>query len=267
MFWFRRDLFRNKFNETIRFPQVCIALQPIVSLKTKQVYAYEALCRGVNGENYPQLAAKCGPRGTGALDRVCAAKALQLAAKLGVTRTGAKLSLNMRPSTDGDALNIRYIARAAQHFGIQMQDIIVELTEENKVSSDELRAILRRHQMAGVATAIDDFGAGYAGLNLMAVCPPDMLKIDRELVHGIDSSEVRQTIVNGFVAVCHKLGSKVVVEGVETVAEYETLRDIGIDLMQGNLFAAPGLECAPVPVMEFGRDIAQMPSMVPAIAV
>ncbi len=257
------DSSSDSLNKAIRFPRFSMALQPIVSLRSKEVFAYEALCRGERGENYPELAARFHARLVGSFDRLCTASALKLAAMLGVTGTGVKISLNMRPSNDDASLNVRYVERAAQHYGIAADAILLELTEDTRISCDDLHCILKKHHTAGMATAIDDFGAGYSGLNLLASCHPEIVKIDRALIHGIDTSEVRQTIVHGFVDVCRKLGSEVIAEGVETREECETLQRMGIDLMQGYLFARPMVGCAPVPRMDFAPEAMKMPAMIP----
>jgi len=264
MISFRQDLVRNSLNQALRLPKFSMALQPIVSMRSKEVFAYEALCRGDEGESYAELAARFSTRLLSCFDRLCTAKALKLAAKLGITRGGVKISLNMRPTTDAAAQDARYVARAARHYGIAADSIILELTEDARVSCDDLQCILKKHHMAGMATALDDFGAGYAGLNLLASCHPEVVKIDRELIQGVDTSESRQTIVHGFVEVCRKLGAEVIAEGVETREECETLQRLGIDLMQGYLFAKPAVGCAPVPRMDFVKEERQM-TMLPSL--
>ncbi len=99
----------------------------------------------------------------------------------------------------------------------------------------------------GFRTAIDDFGAGYAGLNLLAAFQPDLVKLDMALVRGIDADRARRTIVDHVVRMCVELGIAVVGEGVETRDEAAALRDLGIDLQQGYLYARPQLGMLPEP--------------------
>jgi EAL domain-containing protein (putative c-di-GMP-specific phosphodiesterase class I) len=91
-------------------------------------------------------------------------------------------------------------------------------------------------------SAIDDFGAGFAGLNLLADFQPDIIKLDMELIRGIDQSRTRQAIVRGTVGICAELGIKVIAEGVETPDECSALQDLGISLLQGYLFSKPLFE-------------------------
>ena len=94
--------------------------------------------------------------------------------------------------------------------------------------------------------AIDDLGAGYAGLSSFTQLEPDVAKLDMSLVRGIDTDTRRRSIVRSMKQLCSELGILVVAEGVETVAERDTLDDLGCDLLQGYLFAKPcrGFEAA-----------------------
>jgi EAL domain-containing protein (putative c-di-GMP-specific phosphodiesterase class I) len=94
-------------------------------------------------------------------------------------------------------------------------------------------------ERVGFTVAIDDFGAGYAGLNALATCVPDVVKIDRKLIQGIECNSAKKTIVGALSKVCRKLGVMLIAEGVETNLEYEILRGFGIRFMQGFLFARP----------------------------
>jgi EAL domain-containing protein (putative c-di-GMP-specific phosphodiesterase class I) len=107
--------------------------------------------------------------------------------------------------------------------------------------------ILRDYHGRGFTTAIDDFGAGFAGLNLLAQFQPQVLKVDMELVRGIDASAVKQAIVQGVALIASRLGSRLVAEGVETRAELDCLRGLGIELFQGYLLAKPQVEALPEP--------------------
>jgi EAL domain-containing protein (putative c-di-GMP-specific phosphodiesterase class I) len=97
----------------------------------------------------------------------------------------------------------------------------------------------------GLKVAIDDFGAGYSGLNLLAEFQPDQVKLDMKLIRSIESHGPRQAIVQAVNQICVDLGIDVIAEGVETQAEYEWLRSRRIFLFQGFLFARPALESLP----------------------
>ena len=99
--------------------------------------------------------------------------------------------------------------------------------------------IFKEYRRFGFHTAIDDFGAGYAGLNLLSEYQPDIIKIDMDLVRGIDRDLPRQAIVIGIVGICKALNIKVLAEGIETRAERDFLNASGIALMQGYWFSKP----------------------------
>lgn len=143
-------------------------------------------------------------------------------------------------------LCIRVTLEAAERFGFPIERIMFEVTEsERVVDVPHLRAILDHYRQRGFVVAIDDFGAGYAGLNLLSELRTDLVKLDMGLARGIDADHARQAIVRGMVAVCSELGIRVLAEGVETEAELETLRAMDIDLFQGYLFARPAFEALP----------------------
>lgn len=91
-------------------------------------------------------------------------------------------------------------------------------------------------------TAIDDFGAGYAGLNLLADFIPDLVKLDLDLIRDIDKDKTRHAIARHLTRLGHDLGIQIIAEGVETRAERDALRDMGIDLFQGFYFARPAFQ-------------------------
>ena len=106
-------------------------------------------------------------------------------------------------------------------------------------------SIFNYYRKRGFATAIDDFGAGYAGLGLLTDFQPDIIKIDIKLVRDIDSNPVKQAVVEGILHTTKKLGVKVIAEGIETRAEAQWFKANGVHLMQGYYFARPGFESLP----------------------
>ncbi len=107
---------------------------------------------------------------------------------------------------------------------------------------------MTRLRALGYRIAIDDLGAGYAGLTSFAQLEPEVVKVDMSLVRGIDSSAVKQKLVRSIIALCTELGIQLVAEGIETAAERDMLINLGADLCQGYLFAKPG-RGFPIPVM------------------
>ena len=219
-----------------RFPEFQIFLQPIVDLKRASIFAYEALCRGLDGESYPELVGKIDPNLVSRFDERIMIRALRLAAALRLESIGAKISLNMGPTAEVD---LAHLLREAKRLEIKPSSIVIELTEGVRMDQAKLVRIVAAHRAAGVVVALDDFGGGYAGLNILATCVPDVLKIDSGLIRNIHSSPLKKTIVGAFAEVCRVLNVDIVAEGVETIAEVDALHCLGIYLMQGYFFARP----------------------------
>lgn len=225
--------------------EVRMAFQPILDCRSREIYAYEALVRGVDGEGAGEVIARVRPEQMYRFDQTCRVQAINSAARLGMA---TRLSINFNPNAVYEpATCIRLTLAAAKMAGFDTGKLIFEVTETERVrDGSHLVKIFKDYQQRGFMTAIDDFGAGYAGLNLLAEFQPDLVKVDMALVRDIDQSEARRMIVAGIVAICHGLGCRVLAEGVETHAEYRVLRGLGIELFQGYLFARPQLEALPL---------------------
>jgi EAL domain-containing protein (putative c-di-GMP-specific phosphodiesterase class I) len=221
------------------------AFQPIVDINTGSAYSHEALVRGRNNEPASIVLTHYRREEMPVFDASCRAKAIELAARIGVH---SHLNINLIPSAAFDrATGLDATIKAAERCSFPLDRIIVEATEGEAIHDPAAFAkVVNEYRRAGIRFAIDDFGSGYAGLNLLAEFQPDMLKLDMSLVRGIEKYGARQAIVRGIKQVCFDLGIDVVVEGVEKVAEYSWFRKEGMHLYQGYLFAKPSLESMPV---------------------
>jgi len=226
-----------------------MAFQPIVEPAKAKVFAYEALVRGPVGTGAAEVLAVVDEVNRYAFDQRCRVRAIELAARLGVADQAAFVSINFMPNAIyRPELCIRTTLETARRERFPTENIIFEFTEDQQIREPErIRMILRAYREMGFKTAIDDFGAGYAGLNLLADFQPDFIKIDMGLIRGIDHDRTRRAIVSGIVVVCQSLGVRVIAEGIETEAEFRCLADLGIDLFQGYYFARPAFETLPVP--------------------
>jgi EAL domain-containing protein (putative c-di-GMP-specific phosphodiesterase class I) len=217
------------------------AYQPIVDLASRSIYAHEALVRGPQGESAFSVLSQVDDSNRYQFDQACRVKAIRGAAALGMQEL---LSINFLPNAvyRPDAC-IRSTFAAAVEYGFPIERIIFEVTEgEQVIDRPHLVNIFREYRRFGFHTAIDDFGAGYAGLNLLSEFQPDIIKIDMELVRGIDTSAPKQAIVDGIVSICKALAIRVLAEGIETADERDCLRARGISLMQGYLFCRPAFK-------------------------
>ena len=132
---------------------------------------------------------------------------------------------------------------AFERYGFPIDRIIFEIAESERVTDIvHMRSIVEHYKQRGFLTAIDDFGAGYAGLNLLAEVRVDIVKLDMALIRHIDADPGRRAIVRGVVQVCRELSMRVVAEGVETADEYLAVCDLGVDYVQGFYLARPAFE-------------------------
>ena len=220
---------------------ITMAFQPIFDIAGGKVFAQEALVRGKDGRSASEIFQHVTPENQYQFDQLCRTTAIRTASRLGID--GA-ISINFMPNAVYDPENcIKQTLNAADKCGFDIRRIIFEFTEsENVVDTQHLQSIMRVYRKSGFRTAIDDFGAGYAGLNLLADIVPDILKIDRHLITDIDKNKVRQILVRQIVAMCEDLGVEVVAEGIETPEELSALGDLGVNLIQGYYLATPQFE-------------------------
>lgn len=219
-----------------------MAFQPIFNVRTQQPFAYEALVRGLNGESAASILGRVNDGNRYRFDQACRVKAIELAAGLGLLdKPDCLLSINFLPNAVyRPETCVRATLEAAHEFGFPLERLMFEVTEgEQVVDPDHLKSIFQEYERQGFTTAIDDFGAGYSGLNFLAMFQPQVLKIDMALTRAIDRDPVRQAIVEGIVLVAGRLGITLVAEGIETPEECAALLGLGIELMQGYLFARP----------------------------
>lgn len=230
-------------NQAIDF-NIQMAFQPIVNGNTGEVYAYEALVRGRNGESAYDVISKLKPDQIYRFDQTCRVMAIETAASLGIK---TKLSINFMPNAVYQPAScLRLTLAAAKKCQFPTNQIIFELSETEKVSSYEhLKNIVDEYKNQNFNVAIDDFGAGYSGLNLLVNFRPHIIKLDIELVRNIDSDPVRAAVVQGVLTTCRLLNILVIAEGVETIAEYKALQVLGVSYFQGYLFARPAIETMP----------------------
>lgn len=224
-----------------------MAFQPIIDLDAEKVYAYEALVRGPKGESAGSVLSQVTEQNRYAFDQGCRVAAITLATSLGLVEAGARLSINFMPgAVYSPAACIQLTLNTAREVGFPSDRLIFEITEAEQVADrDHLRAIVEDYKKRGFKVALDDFGAGYSGLNLLADVPTDLLKIDMSLIRNVDQRPAALTIVRTVVQLASKLGCDLIAEGIETVEEYAALRDCGISLMQGYLFAKPQFQALP----------------------
>lgn len=238
-------------------PEFTMAFQPIIDLSTGGVYAHEALVRPLGGGGAREILEQITERNRYAFDQACRVKAITLAARLGMQ---SLLSINFLPNAVYQpAACIRATLDAAERSKFRLDHIIFEVTEaEPSRDPDHLAKIFAEYKRHGMLTAIDDFGAGHSGLNLLAQFRPDIIKIDMALTRNIHSDRTRRVIVRSIAMMCAELGVSLIAEGIESAEEVHCLRDLGIQRFQGYYFARPEIECLPT-VRAFDHLISSEP--------
>jgi len=221
-----------------------MAFQPIIRYSTKQIFGYEALVRGPNNESAFSVISKVNDDNRYRFDQLCRVKAIALASKLNIDSV---VSINFLPNAVyRPELCIRTTLEVAKEYNFPIEKIMFEFTEVEQVQhNDHLKHIVECYKNLGFTTAIDDFGSGYSGLNLLAGFQTNIVKLDMELIRDIDKHPVKQVIIKNCIAMFNELNITVLAEGIETREEMFFLRDSGVDLMQGYLFAKPGFESLP----------------------
>ena len=224
-----------------------MAFQPIIDVEAGKIFAYEALVRGPDGESAASVLAQLTESNRYAFDQNCRVRAIELASRLGLPATGARLSINFMPgAVYSPASCIRLTIETASRYNFPCQLLIFEITEAEQVrDGPHLRGIVDEYRRHGFKVALDDFGAGYCGLNLLADVPPDIIKLDMDLTRDLERRPSAQAIVHSMVRLAESLGCVVIAEGIESIAEFDQLRQCGVRLMQGYLFAKPAFEKLP----------------------
>lgn len=213
-----------------------MAYQPIVSLGSGNVYGYEALLRSYE----PTL--RTARELLGAAQRLNKVPELGRAIRARVSNDAAMAPKNAKLLVNLDALELNdedlYSMRAP--LSQLAPSVVFEITERASLECvRDVHGHVDRLREMGFHIAIDDLGAGYAGLTTFSQLEPDIAKLDMSLVRDIDQQPRKKAIVRSMIHLCKELGALVVAEGIETAAERDTLGELGCDLLQGFLFGRP----------------------------
>lgn len=225
-----------------------MAFQPIVDLGQRRIWGYEALVRGSGGEAAFTVLDQVTEEQRYRFDQAARVMAIETAGALFEDRD-LRLSINFMPNAVYEPMAcIQKSLAAAKRANFPHQNLMFEFTENERMTDPaHVQRIIEAYRRLGFWTALDDFGAGYAGLGLLAKLQPDLIKIDMELLRDIHLSSAKQAIVAGIVGMARSLDIRVLAEGVESEHELTVLLATGITLFQGYFFAKPALmELRPV---------------------
>lgn len=234
------------FFDIIEHGSLTSHFQPIVDLRSSEIYAYEALSRGVNNDGtlmYPdQLFSKSGRNDMNfVLDRLCRESALKTAATKKIKQ---KVFINFIPTSIYDPeYCLQSTVKWANQLEFDPKNIVFEVVETEQVEDKvHLRKILEFYRAQGFLIALDDVGEGYSGLNNLIDIKPDIIKVDRNVIMDIDRDKLKQSVYKALYNLAKENGITVLAEGIETKEELEFIQSIGVDLAQGYYFAKPQAE-------------------------
>jgi EAL domain-containing protein (putative c-di-GMP-specific phosphodiesterase class I) len=239
-----RRLMRNKekIQELIMKGSINTVFQPIVRFEDKKVIGYEALSRGPEGTEYenPYLLFDAAAEADVLfeLDRLCRKKALINSRSI---NPGHKLFINCFPTAVHDPeFRDVYLTSFLDEVKINPVNIVLEITEREAIENYELfKEAVSYYSGLGFSIAVDDTGTGYSGLETLFELRPDFIKVDMSIVRDIDKNKVKQELAKALIALSKELNSTVIAEGIETEEELHALREIGVKIGQGFLFARP----------------------------
>ena len=222
----------------LALPKIRMVFQPIVRSGDGSVFGYEALLRCDEPSMSSPLRLLAAAELLGRVNDVGRAVRASVAATIRAHRDRLEaIFVNLHPSE----LRADLLAEAIDPLMPLARRVVLEVTERASLEGGaRLDDDLARIRNLGYRIAVDDLGEGYAGLSSLVNLRPDVAKIDMSLVRDIDRAPLKRDIVAALVDMARRSGIVVVAEGIETVAERETLTDLGCDLLQGYLFAKPG---------------------------
>lgn len=216
---------------------IYLAFQPIFDASTGAVFGYEALVRSRGPElTNPALLFGAAER----LGRVrdIGREVRRLAAeRIAFAPADAQLFVNLHALDLGD--EELYSEKAP--LSRLAKRVVLEITERMSLDTiDDVPGRIHRLREMGFRIAVDDLGAGYAGLSSFSELTPEITKLDMSLIRGVDQDSRKRSIVGSMLTVCLRdLDTRVVCEGVETQGEYDVLRELGADLLQGYFLGRP----------------------------
>ncbi|WP_239019559.1 EAL domain-containing protein [Sphingomonas suaedae] len=220
--------------------QLHMAFQPIWDARLGEVYAYEALARGPNGEMAAEVLAQVRPETRYSFDQQCRVAAITQAVQAGILKTSARLAINFFPDVITDAFaDSERTMQVAKETGFPPERLMFEFAEHDRIDASRMADTIAAHRKMHMQTVFDDFGSGDVGLALLSRFTPDAIKLDPALIRGLASSWSRRLLVEKMIEMTRRRAVRLIAEGVETRADYEKLLALGVRYFQGYFIAHP----------------------------
>ncbi len=237
---------REAINRLLDEGLIRFAFQPIISLETGEIFAYEALMRPLlNNFKSPLeiLSVAAAQSKLGQLERLVMMHAMQAVSEHLPALGDACVFINSIPSQTLSGEDHLFLER--QYAGI-FERIVMEITEAENNSPSQLETKLAFIRRNGIRIAIDDFGSGYSNEVRILAMNPNIVKVDIALISGIDTDADKQKLISNLVSFCHPKGVKLVAEGVERREELAEVIRLGMDYVQGYYTARPAFDFLPL---------------------
>ncbi|MEA4895353.1 MAG: GGDEF domain-containing protein [Oscillospiraceae bacterium] len=234
-------MLNNRLIETV--------FQPIVSLRDGAVYGYEALSRGPeNSEmHYPTVLFDCAEKygKTWELELLCRMTAIETIHRL---RAQFRLFLNVNPNVIHDEkFKEGFTKEYLTQNGVNPENVVFEITEKGVVSNMEgFIGTIDHYKNQNYKIAVDDAGAGYSGLNMISDIHPHFIKLDMNLIRGIDRDTTKQSLIKSFTEFASLTNTFLIAEGIESQEELLKLIEIGVHYGQGFFLQKPASDIVPI---------------------
>lgn len=228
---------------SLRERAVYVDFHPIVIAETRQIFGYEALARGVRRSlRSPEVMFEVAAEADllWELSRLCRSRAIE-GMRTRFTN-GETLFLNVDPHDFADPAFTQQLAADVE----TPSRVVIEITERTAIKDyPKFRGHLAALREQGYRFAVDDAGSGYAGLGSIANLEPDFIKLDMSLINCIDTNFIKQNLVETLVKFANDHGIQVIAEGVERSEEFETVKSLGVPLVQGFFLHRPDFATVP----------------------
>jgi EAL domain-containing protein (putative c-di-GMP-specific phosphodiesterase class I) len=241
---------KNEFLTILSKKMLEIHFQPIISLKDGSIYGYEALSRGPIGSYFFSpahlfpFAERLGYLYT--LEKLAREQAFERSKH---QIQSSKLFINISATVIHEpSFSPGYTRFLLEQYQLEPSNIVFEITERSAITDFQaFRKVIRHYRNQGFKIAVDDAGAGYSSLKTILELEPDYIKLDRSLISNIDTNEMKASIVEAFGMFAKKSKINILAEGIETAAELEKIKELGIDFGQGYYIGRPKKEVVTIP--------------------
>ncbi|MFI3173190.1 MAG: EAL domain-containing protein, partial [Eubacteriales bacterium] len=259
---FNRDIYAEKIylmenreaiNQLIEDRRVRFMFQPIVSAKTGEIYAYEALMRSEHSmfkSPLEILKVAATQFKLSELEDMIIRKAVETAYENRHQFGTRKIYIN---SIASQMISPEIYLELEEEYGEFLKQIVIEITESEDDAPEKMTEKVLAIKGYGMGLAIDDFGRGFTNELKIIAINPDVIKINMDLLHGIYEDKDKQTLCANIIAYSHSKGICIVAEGIEQVEDLKTVVELGADYLQGYYLAKPSFN--PVEILEEKKEI------------